>query len=153
MPATDSSVTRETDDAGDAIATSTKNDGARVQNFTLDPEVMGEALATPYISSAVENVVSVKATPGRAFHVDVSLPGVAADRWLMLINKASNPIATDPAVRQKLLPGGTVYAKIDFPEGGYGQLLSAGVAVAISTTPTLLTLPAGPEAHFTADYL
>jgi hypothetical protein len=147
---TETTVIRFDDTSGDTFAVRDKASGAKSQGMHLDPEIHGDILSQ-YVSTAVENVAVAKATPGRALHVDVSLPGVAADRWLLLIDKATAPIATDPAVRQRLLPSGTVYGTLDFP-ATFGQELAAGVAVAISTTPGVLTLPGGSEAWFTVDY-
>ena len=148
---TDTTVTRFDDTSGDAFATRDKASGAKSQGMYLDPEVMGDILSH-HISAAVENANVAKASEGRALHVDVSLPSVAADRWLLLIDKATAPIGGRSAIRQRLLPSGTVYAKLDFP-AGVGQLGAAGVAYAVSTTPSTLTLPGGSEGHFTVDYV
>lgn len=139
MAATASSVTRATDQTGDAIATSTKDDTTKAQNVVIDPEVMGEALTKDRTDGTAVVQDEAKVGPGRLFRAEVILiaAGAAGDRWLLVVDKAT--AATNgnlPILRSPKLSGD--FASIDL--GLYGDEFTTGCQLVLSTSPTNVQL-------------
>lgn len=154
MPANPVTVNR-TDDpsSGDdfKVYEDTNTPARLVQAVANDPDVGGRLLSwhtTP--GAAAVEAVSVKATGGVVFKVDVVLlDSVVASRWLMVFDLAAAPGAgADPILRARI--GGGL-ASIDL--GLYGRETTNGIGVAISTTPGLLSLPGSGEGFFQVGYL
>lgn len=151
MPATPTTVTRTDDPSGDDFATYDKDAGAKVQAVALDAEVQGEILSWDVSSASAETNRVSKASEGRVFSAAAVLdPSVLSDRYLMVFNKATAPANNDVPILRALLPAGG-QASIDL--GVYGLAVPDGIAVAVSTTANLLTLPGSGEAYFQVSYV
>jgi hypothetical protein len=134
MPATDSSVTRETDVSGDEIHTYTADDSSRVQSMALNPEIMGELLATGRTNATAVIQTEAKSGAGRLFRAEVVgiAGGFAGDRWLMVVDKGSAAVNNDlPILRSPRLVGD--FGSIDL--GLYGQEFTLGCQLVLSTSP------------------
>jgi hypothetical protein len=140
MVATASSVTRDIDDSGDEIKSFADASAREVQGMALDPEIQGDLLTWfTTDASAVDSKLIVAGTP-KLFKVDVILDAtVVADRWLMIVDKATAAVNNDLPVLRARVAGG--FASIDL--GVWGLPLALGLAVCVSTTPADVQLPGG----------
>jgi hypothetical protein len=153
MAATESDVTRATDATGTPIKTFDDDEVTprKVQAVALDPEIHGDLLDWKQTAGTAENTNVAKASAGRFFRARVILDAaVAANRWLMVFDKATAPVNTDVPVLRAWLGNGTLDGEIDL--GLYGRAMANGVSVALSTTVATLTLPGGSEAYFQVGY-
>lgn len=146
MAGSPNNVTRGIDAFGDEIAAFQAADGARVQAVVIHPGVAGQLLDRSVTAGdAPEEQRAVAASPRRVFHVDVLLATpFPEDRWLMVFNAAAAVEDGANPVWRARIEGG--WASMDF--GVFGLSCPAGVQVAISTTPGLLTLPGAAEGFF-----
>jgi hypothetical protein len=150
MSATVSNVTRATEGSGDEIAAFEADDGSRVQAFAPNLEVSGELLARFVSDATAVSLASVKVTEGRLFQADVLLTTpFPTDRWLMVFNKATAPVNTDPPIWRARVGNG--FASIDV--GELGLFCALGIQLAVSTTLDTLTLPGAAGAYFQAGYV
>lgn len=154
MPASPTTVNR-TDDpsSGDdfKVYEDTNTPARIVQAVANDPDVSGRLLTwsvTP--GGNATSSVAIKTAAGIVFKIDVIMdPTVVDDRWLMVFDQISVPKNNDdPALRARISGG---FASVDL--GLYGRELLTGLSVAVSSTPGLLTLPAGAEGYFQVGYV
>lgn len=145
MSATATSVTREID-AGGTLIKGFSDAGSRVvQAVVIDPEV-GAGVLTRFVTAGVGVVaVLVSASARRVVQVDVNTAVAApANTWLMVFDKATDPVVTDVPILRARVGGG--FASIDL--GNFGHELTLGLGVALSTTPGTLTLAGANDAFF-----
>ncbi len=101
--------------------------------------------------------ISIKTTAGCVRRIAACNTHASTEYWLLLVNKASAPVANDAAISSIPLADvatgnfGMSGNNRDF--GARGLYLSAGVAVAISTTPEKVTLPGSSDCVIEVEYI
>jgi hypothetical protein len=147
MPATVNSVTREIDASGREINAYEADDGSRVQGVALNPEIMGELLVPGRTGTTPVKQENAKATAGRLFRASVILIAAPAalDRWMLVVDKATAAVNTDPAIwRSPKLAGD--FSFLDF--GNWALEFSAGCQLVLSSTPDKVTLVVANDGFF-----
>lgn len=92
--------------------------------------------------------VLIKASAGRIFQMRAIMPDPGGHRYAMVFNTLAAPVNTTVPIWRALLPDptGTIPGEVqDNWADISGLFCSVGIAVAISTTPDDLTLPAPAE--------
>lgn len=112
---------------------------------------------TNYASAAVVGTagINIKASPGRLRQIRATNKSTTVQYWLLIVNKASAPVANDLPVWAIELPALTaagVKADGDADFGPAGLYLSAGLSYALSTTSDKVTLAASADAMVYAKY-
>lgn len=99
--------------------------------------------------------INIKTSAGRLRRIGGQNSHATNQYWLVVVDKASAPIANDAVVASIFLPPTTSRVDngnfLDF--GDCAKYLGTGVSFAISTTPEKVTLAGTSDCHVWADYL
>lgn len=146
----------------DAIATITNN-----IELSLPSALVGDRLKTQSTITATSpndynrigtaSLGNIKNTPGQIFSISCTNLN-ATTRYLLLIDKASNPVNGDTPIRsypvkadgELLVLGSNVFGSI---EAGIGLFFSNGISWGFSSTPLALTAATATDCIFAARWL
>lgn len=140
---------------GEVVAVTGDDEAPYVRVIGTDARGDARGALALYSSTALENQVAIKTTPGRVWAARLLLASVAAaNRWLLFFdvdNIASTPLVNgDVPIWSAALAMGTLEVADQVPNG---LLFSRSIAVAVSTTPLTLTLPLGAEGIFLVGFV
>jgi hypothetical protein len=112
---------------------------------------------TNYASSAVVGTagINIKASAGRLRQIRATNKSTTVQYWLLIVNKASAPVANDLpswSIELPALTGVTILSEGREDFGASGLYCSLGIGYALSTTSDKVTLAAATDAMVFARY-
>ncbi len=116
-----------------------------------DWRVLADEYPTPRraLSPSEGTLLVLKATGGRLHALNV-LTDSASERFVMVFDKATDPVDTDVPVLRFQIPAGA--RTFHMEPSARGLRFAKGVAVAVSTAPAALALPGAVEAFIEGAY-
>lgn len=151
-----------THDKLDAIATITNNISLKLPSGLVSDRLKAQAVITAtspndFNAMGTANLGNIKNAPGQIFSLTCTNLN-AATRYLLLINKSSNPVAGDTPIRSFPVYGGggflclgtDVFGSI---EAGIGLFFPAGISWGFSSTPLILTPATATDCIFATRWL